>query len=191
MKRSFRPSLLYPASLRPVSLLFLATVGALLFSATLQGPVRAGGATLTVSQLGLEVPGSSAVQAGFSVRRESSSAAAHTAYLPTILNRPRPPADLRLGVQLYAATTDPSIVAKADQAGAGWVRVPFNWSLVEPVNTTPDNFTWPEKYDRFFTDLADRGIQVILTLEGNPRWAASYTSGPIDKVDMGEMVQFM
>jgi hypothetical protein len=63
--------------------------------------------------------------------------------------------------------------------------------MVEPVNTTPDHYQWPAELETRLADLAGRNIQVILTFTGNPWWAATYAGGPIDKVDIGELTQFM
>jgi len=120
-------------------------------------------------------------------RMETTAAASHTALLPLVLKKTG--SATPFGVQLFAV--DPDIVAKSSEVGAGWVRVPFYWAQVEPVNTTPEHYQWPSDFEARLADLSARNIQVILTLGANPWWAATYAGGPIDKVDIGELVQFM
>ncbi|MFC2036389.1 hypothetical protein ACFLYD_00245 [Chloroflexota bacterium] len=91
------------------------------------------------------------------------------------------------GLQLYGNLS----VEQVDRAEAGWIRVPLLWDRIEPVNTTPDNYQWPASFDQQIAQLSARGIKTILTLKDNPSWAATYGSGPIDKVNISELVQFM
>jgi hypothetical protein len=92
------------------------------------------------------------------------------------------------GIQLYGQNLH---VDKLEQVGAGWLRVPLAWAPIEPVNTTPEYFQWPATLDAQLAQASAKSIQVILTLKGNPSWAAQYPSGPIDAGDMPELVQFM
>jgi len=115
-------------------------------------------------------------------------------YLP-LLFRNEPPA-VPFGIQVFPGQLDEPDVAMVGEAGARWIRVPFAWSWVEPYNTTPDNYVWPSGpaylyYDEGIADYSSHGIQVILTFAGNPGWAATYSGGPIDKVPIGELVDFM
>jgi hypothetical protein len=45
--------------------------------------------------------------------------------------------------------------------------------------------------DNLLADLSARNVKVILTMQGNPHWAATYPGGPIDLVSASELVQFM
>ena len=92
------------------------------------------------------------------------------------------------GIQLYGQNLH---VDKLEQAGAGWLRVPLEWAPIEPDNVSPENFQWPATLDAQLVQASAKNIQVILTLKGNPSWAATYPSGPIDKVDISELVEFM
>ncbi len=114
-------------------------------------------------------------------------AAQHQVFLPLLL-RPgasRPSA----GVQFFA--WDPTLVDSASQAGTTWLRVPLYWSLIEPNNTTPQYYQWIPALDEILAAAHEAGINVILTLKYNPEWAATYPSGPIDRVDMSELVEFV
>jgi len=44
---------------------------------------------------------------------------------------------------------------------------------------------------RDWAELASNGRTIILVLDGNPPWAATYGGGPIDLVDISELVEFM
>jgi hypothetical protein len=118
-------------------------------------------------------------------RKDSSP---HLAFLPMVVANAGELSDLPFGLQIFGL--DGPTLDKAAEVGAAWVRIPFYWSSIEPLNTTPDNYYWPAYYD-LLADLSARDIQVILTLSGNPRWAATHPAGPIDKVDVSELVQFM
>jgi hypothetical protein len=78
-----------------------------------------------------------------------------------------------------------------DQLGVGWIRVPLEWKLIEPTNTTPSNYQWPRRLDQDLAQLSAKNIKVILTLMGNPSWAAEYEAGPIDRTNISELVEFM
>ncbi len=113
---------------------------------------------------------------------------ASTVFLPLVSHGWwEPPSSF--GVQLYRR--DPAVADSAAQVSAAWVRLPFNWASIEPQNTTPENYQWPATLDRQLAYLAAHNVHVILTLQGNPDWAATYPAGPIDRVDLSELVQFM
>lgn len=118
---------------------------------------------------------------------EPTTTEAYVAILPLVLKNTG--AHRPFGVQLFAVNS--GVVARVGDVGAGWVRVPFYWDQVEPVNTTPEYYQWPLGFEAQLADLASRNIEVILTLGGNPSWAATYAGGPIDKVDLSEMAQFL
>jgi hypothetical protein len=92
------------------------------------------------------------------------------------------------GIQIY--TMNPVFVSKIIQAGACWVRIPLYWSQIEPVNTTPQNYQWSEGFDEGLARLSASNIKTILTVSDNPSWASTYHGGPVDKVDIGELVEF-
>ena len=92
------------------------------------------------------------------------------------------------GIQLYNLSLQAEY---PDQIGAGWVRVPLHWKYLEPENTTPENIQWSAEFDALLAQLSSKQIRVIFTLMGNPSWAATYEAGPIDKVPIDELVEFM
>jgi hypothetical protein len=94
-----------------------------------------------------------------------------------------------LGVQIYGL--DSKTAAQVAQMGACWVRIPLRWSLIEPANTTPENYQWPADFDTALAQLGRQNIRIILTLSDNPSWAATFGHGPIDKTDIRELVEFM
>jgi hypothetical protein len=92
------------------------------------------------------------------------------------------------GVQLYGTNLR---VDHMDELGSGWLRVPLEWKTIEPTNTTPANYQWPTWLDQQLAQLSARNVRVILTLMGNPAWAATYEAGPIDKANISQLVEFM
>jgi hypothetical protein len=94
------------------------------------------------------------------------------------------------GVQLLAREYDPQVFDQLRNIGAQWVRVYLDWSRVEPVNATPDGYRW-EIYDIFLAQIVKSDLIPIVTVEGNPKWAATSYRGPIDKVPLAEFAEFM
>jgi hypothetical protein len=114
----------------------------------------------------------------------------HTVYLPWVVRDDWEAPDSLLGVQLFQSFQQEEAV-KADQMGTRWVRLPIKWASIEPVNLTPENYTWRSNFDDWLAQLSARNIQVILTLSKNPPWAATYAGGPIDLAGVGELVEFL
>jgi hypothetical protein len=128
---------------------------------------------------------------GPAVGPELGAAEVVTTHLPLVHNDYWIAPDSVLGVQLYSDHREQEAVVKTTQMGARWARVPIYWSWIEPANTTPDNYQWPSSFDDWLARLSARNVQVILTLAGNPPWAATYSGGVIDQVDISELVEFM
>lgn len=110
-------------------------------------------------------------------------------FLPLVLGDVRRAANSALGLQLHEIS--PTQVDRVYDAGASWIRIPLNWSHIEPENTTPENYQWPSDVNEQLAKAGVLNIRVILTLKSNPSWAATYANGPIDLVDIGELVEFM
>jgi hypothetical protein len=85
----------------------------------------------------------------------------------------------------------PETTSRAANTGAAWVRMRLYWNLIEPENTTPGEYRWSPGLDQELASYAANGVRVVLTLMGNPGWAATYPAGPIDRVSLGELTQFM
>jgi hypothetical protein len=121
--------------------------------------------------------------------RSGTQALPHKALLPLVLIDVTQSNDIPFGVE-FLRINNP-LVVRATQAGASWARVPLPWSQIEPSNTIPDSYQWPDYLDPHLAELSRRNIKVILTFGNNPRWAATYSGGPVDRVDISELVQFM
>lgn len=89
---------------------------------------------------------------------------------------------LPFGVQFYGALTPGNGFAHAVDADATWVRAQALWSVVEPVNTTPDNFNWTA-LDESLGAAQAAHVNVLVTIENNPAWASPWLSGPVDNVE--------
>jgi hypothetical protein len=116
---------------------------------------------------------------------QAGTAVSHTIFLP-ILYRP---GSLPFGVQVNHIES--RTTSAAADARAGWVRLRLYWDAIEPVNTTPEHYTWSPGLDQELATYAARNVNVVLTLAHNPDWAATYPAGPIDLVPIDELVQFM
>jgi hypothetical protein len=121
----------------------------------------------------------------------SSNVMTHTVFLPLALNRLDsslgvPP----FGVQMYGSLNASTGITYAVDIEASWVRVPISWAAVEPTDQEPNNYNWTTP-DATITDASQRGLHLIVTINAAPDWAATYTNGPIDKVDIGEFTEFV
>ncbi len=122
---------------------------------------------------------------------EASVPPTHTVFLPAMFRNYWEKPESMLGLQIYTGYNT-EVANKAYQAGAQWARVPLVWSQAEPQNSTPEHYQWPASLDEWLAQLSAREIRVILTLTGNPAWAAEYPGGPLrDGVPIGELVEFM
>lgn len=71
-------------------------------------------------------------------------------------------------------------------AGVGWIRIDFNWYLVEPEQ---DRFDW-SVYDRLIPAARARGLQVFATVAYAPAWAtdgSEYVGVPRDAADWHDL----
>jgi hypothetical protein len=73
-------------------------------------------------------------------------------------------------------------------AGARWVRVPVVWATVEPTDTTPANYDWTA-VDETVSNAAHGYVNLVLTISGQPSWAAEYPMGP--PYDPADLVEFV
>jgi len=112
---------------------------------------------------------------------------AYTVYLPLVaLNAGTPPP--LFGVQMYGVITYTTGLTQAAAAGVRWIRVPISWASAEPVNCTPDQYNW-RTIDAQVRAITGEGIEPLLTLGGNPSWAATYQMGPV--TDVADLQEFM
>jgi len=118
---------------------------------------------------------------------EFTASGMYTTYLPLVaLNAGAPPP--LFGVQMYGAVTYTTGLAQVAGMGARWIRAPISWASAEPVNCTPDQYDWTA-IDAQVQALASEGIEPLLTLSGNPTWAATYPMGPV--TDLADLQEFM
>ncbi len=114
-----------------------------------------------------------------------------TAFLPLVVSRYQPPVPTVFGVQMYRDLTVPSAgLTHTQEARVYWVRWPMAWSAIEPTDTIPANYDF-SYYDAGILAANQAGLHLVVTILGNPKWAATYANGPIDKVDIGEFTEFV
>jgi hypothetical protein len=77
------------------------------------------------------------------------------------------------------------------QAGARFVSLAIDWRVLAPLSTTESvAYDWAE-YDAAISQTSALGLAVIVTLGGNPSWAASYSRGPVDCVPLGRWDEYV
>jgi len=114
-----------------------------------------------------------------------------TVFLPIVFSNYESPVPTIFGVQMYGSLTAPSAgLTHTRDARVWWVRWPMAWSAIEPTDTIPENYNFAY-YDANILAAHQAGLHLIVTILSNPRWAATYANGPIDKVDIGEFAEFM
>jgi len=97
------------------------------------------------------------------------------------------------GVQMYGNTGSsspyyPSMI----NSNTSWVRVPISWYLIEPVKLNPPEYNWASVDT--FTQAArpdTGGLEFIVTIGGNPGWAAEHLNGVLDPEDVSSYTAFI
>ena len=142
-----------------------------------------------VSPTPIVASGSDRQQPGAGTATQARVSSPNSVFLPVFYtgSYPRPPGSV-MGVHLYWAHREDELIVQMDQAGVRWARLFLPWSLYEPEN---DNYHWLGYLEEWIPRLSARGVKVILVLSDNPDWAATYPNGPIDKVPISELVEFM
>jgi hypothetical protein len=90
------------------------------------------------------------------------------------------------GVQIDGSLPS-TVAARVAEARVRWVRVMLTWSSVQP---TPGTYNW-SAYDSYLGAVAEAGLRPIVTIAGNPGWAAAYPCGPISPTHMADFTQFV
>lgn len=105
--------------------------------------------------------------------------------LPLILNLYDTSIPL-FGVQMWAEVTSPQARTYAAQAGIRWIRTSINWAAIQPSPAPVYNWS---ATDQMITALTQQGFSLIITLVGNPAWAAQYPEGPVTNI--ADLIYFM
>ncbi len=76
---------------------------------------------------------------------------------------------------------------------ASWIRVPIAWYLIEPQPLNPSQYNWNSADT--FTQAArpdNGGMNLIVTISGNPDWAAESRQGPLyEPIGVNHYVDFI
>lgn len=115
-------------------------------------------------------------------------------YLPLIVNNYDSLLGLPLfGVQMYGNTSDSSpFHPYLIESGASWLRVETAWDSVEPVNVNPEAYNWSTVDKILAAARQDMGaLNLIVTIEDAPSWAANDSDTPIYPDQLPEFVEFV
>jgi hypothetical protein len=92
-------------------------------------------------------------------------------------------ADL-FGVQVIDTNSLIQGGSSVHSAGAHWVHLGIEWRQLAPtISTDVSHYAWSE-FDSALSSAANQGFNIIVTLGGNPCWAASFNRGPINRVPL-------
>lgn len=123
----------------------------------------------------------------------SASTVANTyTYLPIIQNN----FDSTLGIPLFGVQTygdtrpDSKYYDALINSDTSWVRTNASWVSAEPINSTPDGYSW-SSIDASLDISINPDVNVIATIRENPDWAATSRNGVIDIVELGEFAEFI
>ncbi|MCX5909653.1 MAG: beta-galactosidase [Deltaproteobacteria bacterium] len=92
-----------------------------------------------------------------------------------------------LGVTIRSEWGDPNTHSLVVDAGVRWVRTSVSWAAHEPVQGQKDL----SGLDRLFKSFTDIGLKPVVYIADNPSWAASSKCGPIDKVSLQALADFV
>ena len=92
------------------------------------------------------------------------------------------------GVQAWEEIDSSQARSYMRQAGIRWLRTTINWAEIEPSPLPPSQYNWPTTDGRI-TTLVQAGFSPILTLSGNPSWAAALPGGPVTNIQ--DLEEFM
>ncbi|MBX2997408.1 MAG: hypothetical protein KF893_02770 [Caldilineaceae bacterium] len=121
--------------------------------------------------------------------------ATHKLWLPTIHTNScsgfRNTTKNHFGIQVYGYMGPQSpYYCELVASGATWVRNEASWRSTEPTNVSPPEYRW-QTIDRVVETATQGGFNLILTINYNPSWAATYYQGPIDKVPVKRFADFV
>ncbi len=122
-------------------------------------------------------------------------AIAPSSYLPTLLNRycsGTRDASNPIGLQLYGPTGygRPDF-ALLQETQSPWVRNHIDWYVVEPEDVAPVDYFW-RTADRSLNAANHNCANMIVTIDGTPRWAAtSHIHSPYRPEMEADFVQFI
>jgi len=120
-----------------------------------------------------------------------SDPTSHTLFLPGVFSNYRRPFPTVFGAQMYGILSEERVsFSQSQDAKVYWVRWPLSWASIEPTNTLPQDYHWGV-YESSIVSATHAGLHLIVTIQNNPDWAATYANGPIDKVDISEFAQFV
>jgi hypothetical protein len=114
--------------------------------------------------------------------RRATDVLSYTTYLPYIGFNDTSGMYGSWAVQIYDRLDAASGFDAAVAAGVRWMRMRVMWSDIEPVNTTPANYQW-STLDTSMQAAQQAGANIIVTIEGNPRWAAANPFGPVTNLN--------
>lgn len=97
----------------------------------------------------------------------------------------------KFGVQTYGNTgKNTEYFQSMTDSGATWLRVETTWGAAEPQNVAAAQFNWTVT-DNAMRAAGDGCMNVIFTHDGNPAWAATSPSGPVDKAPLSELAEYL
>jgi hypothetical protein len=126
--------------------------------------------------------GISSLQPAVSVPHQLAATDAYTVFLPSVISLDRRALYSTWSVQFYDQIAMSNGLDYAAAAGIRWIRLRVSWFNIEPTDTVPANYNW-SALDQSIAAASAAKINLVVTLEGNPSWAASRQQGPVNNLN--------
>ena len=112
-------------------------------------------------------------------------------FLPLVINsRITRSVTSPFGVQIYGSSeSGTKYYSDLNESGASWIRNMILWPIVEPQNTTPENYNWSYPDSVFAAARSSSGFNVIGNFDENPSWASTNKRGVIN--NLSEYTEFV
>jgi hypothetical protein len=131
--------------------------------------------------------GTSSPQVAVSVPHQLAATDSYTVFLPLVISLDRRALYSTWSVQFYDRLATDNGFDHATTADIRWIRLRVSWYDIEPTNTIPANYNWAT-LDQSIAAAKNAKINLVVTLEGNPDWAASRPQGPVN--NLNDFAQF-
>jgi hypothetical protein len=97
------------------------------------------------------------------------------------------------GIQMYGNTgTSSPYYPSLTASDTSWVRNAISWRYIEPEKHNPPQYNWGSADTTTQAARPDTGgLEFIITIGGNPDWAAEHRNGVLDPEDISSYTAFI
>ncbi len=118
------------------------------------------------------------LQQPFAVSQTLAATGPYTVFLPIVARPDTKALYSSWSMQFYGQLAASTGFGYATAAGVHWSRLGVSWASIEPTNTSPENYQW-SSLDQSIAAATAANVNLVVTLQGNPSWAAATEDGPV------------